>query len=606
MNIKIKRNIITLKYFTINRHIILFGVFCLFFGLLQAQITPRQLRNQILQSQNPVTKQSKKENKKPRTKSIFGGKSGSLAPIVNPLDNKRATLVFLEDAQVMSFDQVIRPDIKLLVGNVRFRHDNALLYCDSAYFYEKANSLDAFGNVRIVQGDTLFVYGDLLFYDGNLKLARIRKNVRLENRKTTLTTDSLNYDRITNFAYYYNGGKIVDPQNTLTSAWGKYSTTTNAALFQKNVHLVNDNFIMDADSLRYNTKTNIANLICPTHIVYDKETDIDSKNGWYNTNTEQMMLLDRSVIKQKDGKTIEGDTVFYDKSKNYGEAFTKVILNDTVQKTTLYGNYLYYNDSTEMGIASDSALLVDWSGADTLYVHADTLFTAKDSVYDVMRGFNNVRFYRKDVQGICDSLVYSSRDSIMKMHVDPVLWTEKNQLSGDFITALMKNEKVEKVTVDENAMAVQREDSAYFNQISGKQIIAYIDSSQLQRVEVSGNAETIYFPRDDKDSTFIGINKTESSYVVMHFKNKKVERMVLTAASSGTMYPLEKLSGDELVLKNFFWIEEQRPKNEKDVLITFPKSPRENLIPAIKATSKPEKKDSKNEKSTGKSESNKL
>ena len=588
MNIKFKRNIIAFWGTIIYRHILIFGVLCLFIGVIDAQIRPRQLRNQILQSQNPVKPTPQKGAKKQRARSIRASKPGSLAPIVNPLENKKATLIFLEDAQIMSFDQVLHPDIQVLRGAVRFRHDNTLLYCDSAYFYEKANSLDAFGNVRIVQGDTLFVYGDLLFYDGNLKLARIRKNVKLENRKTTLTTDSLNYDRITNYAYYYTGGKIVDSQNTLTSVWGQYSTTTNEALFRNNVHLVNDNFVMDADSLRYNTKTNIANLICPTHIVYDKETDIDSKNGWYNTNSEQMMLLDRSVIKQKDGKTIVGDTVFYDKTLNYGEAFSKVVLNDTIQKSTLYGNYIYYNDSTEVGIASDSALLVDWSGADTLYVHADTLFTSKDSVYDVMRGFYNVRIYRNDVQGICDSLVYSSRDSIMNMHGDPVLWTENNQLSGDFIKAVMKNEQVDRINVENNAMVIQREDSAYFNQISGKQIIAYIDSSQLHKVDVNGNAETIYFPRDEKDSTLIGINKTESSYVVMYFKNKVVERIVLTSASSGTMYPLDQLKGSELLLKNFFWIDEQRPKSDKDVLIIFPKTPRQNSLPTLTSDTKPE------------------
>ncbi len=599
MKSKVHRNTFTNSSKIVIRHIILFGVLCLFIGATDAQIRPRQLRNQILQSQNPVNKTTpKKETRKRRAKSISASKPGSLAPIVNPLANSRATLVYLEDSETMNFDQEVNPDVQLLKGNVRFRHDNTLLYCDSAYFYAKANSLDAFGNVRIVQGDTLFVYGDLLFYDGNLKLARLRKNVRMENRKTTLTTDSLNYDRITNFAYYYTGGKIVDSQNTLTSIWGQYSPTTNAALFKNSVHLVNDNFIMDADSLRYNTKTNIANLICPTHIVYDKETDIDSKNGWYNTNSEQMMLLDRSVIKQKDGKTIVGDTVFYDKNLNYGEAFSKVILNDTVQKTTLYGNYLYYNDSTEIGIASDSALLVDWSSTDTVYVHADTLFTSKDSVFDVMRGFYNVRFFRNDVQGICDSLVYSSRDSIMNMYREPVLWSEKNQLSGDFINVIMKNEKVEKINVNNNSMVVQREDSAFFNQISGKEIVAQVDSGQLKRVDVSGNAETIYFPRDDKDSTFIGINKTESSYVVMHFKNKKIERVVLTAASSGTMYPINQLTGGDLILKNFFWIEEQRPKNKKDVLTTYPKIPRENTIPTSKSDSKTMNDELKMEKST--------
>ncbi|MDO9152522.1 MAG: OstA-like protein, partial [Paludibacter sp.] len=592
MNVNIKRIVFRVRGSSIFRHIILFGVLCFFIAASVAQIRPRQLRNQILQSSNPVTKPTPQKATQ-KAKSIKASKQGSLAPIVNPLDNKKATLVFLEHSETMMVDEIMHPDIQVIKGNVRFRHNNALLYCDSAYFYKNANSFDAFSNVRIVQGDTLFVYGDFLFYDGNQRLARLRQNVKMVNRNTTLTTDSLNYNRSTNFAYYYTGGKIVDAENTLTSVWGQYSTSTNQALFKNAVNLTNANFILTADSLRYNTKSNVANIISPTHIIYDKETNIDSKNGWYNTRTEQMMLLDRSVITQKDGKVIIGDTVFYDKIKKYGEVFSKVILNDTVQKTTLYGNYLYYNENTEVGIAADSALLVDWSSKDTMYMHADTLFTAKDSIYDVSRGYYNVRFFRNDVQGICDSLIYSTRDSVMHMFGEPVLWNEKNQLSGDFIKIITKNQKVESINVENNAIVVQREDSLYFNQISGKQIVALVDSGALRKVDVSGNAETIYFPRDEKDSTIIGVNKTESSYVILHFKDRKVERIVLTAASSGTMYPIDQLSGGDLLLKNFFWLENQRPKDEIDVLKTYPKTPRNSSDVVNKSVSNTESKDLK-------------
>ena len=293
-----------------HRHIIFYGVLCLFIVALQAQIRPKQLRNEVLQSMAPP-----KPAKKAKGKRIPLPVFKPLTPIINPLNNKKATLVFLENSETLSFDKLKNPDVQILKGNVRFRHDAALLYCDSAYFYEKANSLDAFGHVRIVQGDTLFIYGDLLYYDGNIKLARLRHNVRMVNRKTTLTTDSLNYDRLGNLAYYYTGGKIKDDVNTLTSIWGEYSPATNDALFKTTVHLVNKNFILDADTLRYNTKTNVANLIGPTHILYNNETNIYSNKGWYNTATDRSMLLNRSIVKHKDGKTMIGDTIFYDKKK---------------------------------------------------------------------------------------------------------------------------------------------------------------------------------------------------------------------------------------------------------------------------------------------------
>lgn len=556
-----------------NRHIVLFGVLCLFIVVLQAQIRPKQLRKEVLLSQDPqrqITKSTKKSRQEARKVKVLAERK-PLAPTINPLSRRGVTLVFLEHSETLTFDKVTSPDMQVLKGNVRFRHDNVLLYCDSAYFFEKANSLNAFGHVRIIQGDTLFVYGDKLYYDGNTKLARMRHNVRMVNRKTTLVTDSLNYDRLANLSYYYTGGKITDQLNVLTSIWGQYSPSTNDALFKNKVNLKNKNFVLDSDTLKYNTKTNIANIVGPTHILYNDETDIYSTRGWYNTSTDRSMLLDRSKVKHKDGKTLIGDTIFYDKKLKYGEGFTHVIMNDSVQKSTLYGEYCYFSDLTKTGLATDSALLVDWSGKDSLFVHADTLLTSKDSIYNVARGYYHVRIFRNDIQGVCDSLVYSARDSIMNMHGDPILWSDNNQLSGEFIQAFTKNKKVEHIFIQRSAVAIQHEDSLFYNQLSGKEIIAYVDSGQLKKVKVNGNAETIYFPRDEKDSTLIGLNKTQSSFVDMYFKNKKVQRVVMTTASNGTMYPLLQLSGSDLYLKNFFWLEDQRPKNKLDLFHVYPK-----------------------------------
>jgi lipopolysaccharide export system protein LptA len=565
------------KQFSIIKYIVLGGVLCLFFTKPTAQVRPGQLRQEILNNQHAKTKPTTKENKRNRrpVKSLIPPKP--LAPIVNPLNNRNATLVYLENTETLAYDQFKNPDLKILKGNVRFKHDNAYLYCDSAYFYEKANSLDAFSNVRIVQGDTLFVYGDFLYYDGNQKLARLRQNAKMVNRETTLTTDSLNFDRNTNLAYYYTGGKIVDPENTLTSVWGQYNTSTNDALFRNNVLLTNPNYSMNADTLQYNTKTNFANIIGPTKIVYKDETDIFSTKGWYNTTNERMMLLDRSLVKHKDGKTIIGDTIFYDKAQKYGEAFVNVIMTDSTEKSTLSGNYVYYNENTETGLATNKALLVEWSSKDTLWLHADTLRTFKDSIFNTAKGYLNVRLYRNDIQGICDSLIFAERDSIINMYGEPVLWAEENQLSGEFIQAFTKNKKVERVHIQRSAMAVQKVDSLSFNQLSGKEIIAYIDSSELRRVNVNGNAETIYYPMDDADSTLIGLNKTESSYVVMYLKNKKAERIVMTSSTSGVMYPLGQLTGGDIYLKNFFWLEKQRPTSSAAVLVIPEKEIRQKI-----------------------------
>lgn len=556
---------------------ILIGSMWFSFFNLSAQIRHKSLREEVLkeqQSTKTVTTESKlkEESVSPKTKKLEPLEP--VAPIKTPFDQKTAKLIYLENADRGSVDQDLRPDVQVLNGNVKFRHDDAVMSCDSAYLYQKSNSFDAFGNIKIVQGDTLFAYGDKLYYDGNTKLVRLRGKAKLVNRNTTLTTDSLNYDRNTQLAYYFTGGKIVDPENTLTSVWGQYSTATENALFRNQVKLVNENFVMDADTLIYNTKTHIADLVGDTHILYQDETDIFTQKGWYNTETERSMLLDRSYLINEDGKYMTGDTIFYDKIKKYGEIFGKAFLNDSIQKSSLFGNYVYYNEEDELGIATDSALLVDWSAEHTLYVHADTLKTYKDSIYNEAEAWRNVRFYREDVQGIADSLVYSSRDSVMHLVNEPVVWQEKQQFSSETIHIFTKNQEVEKINLEQAAIIIEQVDSAFYNQISGKDITAFLDSSELKRLEVNGNAETVYFIRDEHDNSLLGANRTESSYVVFHFKDKKMDRTVFPSATTGEFHPIEMITDDFMYLSNYFWLETHRPLSKDDVFKRLPPAPR--------------------------------
>ena len=467
------------------------------------------------------------------------------------------------------------PDVQIIFGNleagqqVRFRHDGAIMYCDSAHVRGRDNTFNAFGNVRIIEGDSIFIYGDYLFYDGNTRIARLRRNVRMLHNNSILTTDSLNYDRDRDLAYYWTGGKLQDGENTLTSVWGQYSPNTNQAVFRNNVRLVNESMRMYSDTLRYNTETGIADIVGFTHIIHNDETNIFSTKGWHNTETEQSMLFNRSLIVHTDGRTVTGDTLFYDRQNHFVEGFSNVEMNDTIQQVTLLGHYVFFDELREFGFATDSALFIDWSDDDRLYLHADTLHLSKDSIYDVLRALHNVRFFRVDIQGASDSLVYSSRDSIAIMFGQPVVWSGENQLSGEVIRGYVANETLERIHIPRGAFVIQQVDDYHFNQISGNELTAFIHDGELRRVEVSGSAETIYYPVDDADSTIIGVNKTQSSHVNMFFVEQQIERIVLTVASSGTMYPLGELSGEELFLSGFFWIEEQQPRKPEDVFFRF-------------------------------------
>lgn len=516
-----------------------------------------------------------------------------LLSVVNCRLSVAQTLVYLERADNLLFDQNILPDARIVVGNVLFRHDDALMYCDSANFYEASNSLEAFGHVKMVQGDTLTGYGDKLFYDGNTKLARLRHHVRLLHHQAELTTDSLNYNRIQDIAYYFSGGKIVDELNILTSRWGQYTPYNKRAAFRDSVHLINDRFTMDTDTLLYDTESHVAELVSPTNILYEKETTILSSSGLYNTRTEESQLFNRSQVIHSDGMFLTGDTIYYDKQQSFGRLYGNIELIDSTQQVTLRGNYgeMYEQGATadlhpdwgSHGFATREALLEHWGDSLHTYMHADTLFTEelalsdtlpKDSTFRRVRAHHNVRIYRDDMQGICDSAVYLGNDSIGKMYGSPVCWNDNNQVSADSILVFFRNEEIDYAHGLGSAICIQQHDLIHYNQMSGKEIIAHVKDGDVYRIDVNGNAETVFFPVDETDHTLSGCNRTQSSFVKVYMNNRKVDYVLFTTATTGTMYPMDQVTDAVMHLGAFFWAEDERPRTPADVLLTVPRTNR--------------------------------
>lgn len=459
------------------------------------------------------------------------------------------------------------PDAQILVGDVVFRHDSIYMYCDSACFYEKNNSLEAFNNVKMVQGDTLFLYGDQLFYDGNTQMAQVRNNVRMENRTTTLTTDSLNYDRIANLGYFFDGGTLMDEQNVLTSDWGEYSPATKMSVFNYEVKLVNPQFTLTSDTLRYNTDTKIASIVGPSDIDSD-DNHIYSELGFYYTQQGQAELLDRSVL-TNNGKQMTGDSLFYDRNRGIGEAFRNVELIDTINKNMLTGDYCFYNQLTGYAFATDKAVATDFSQGDSLFIHADTLqlytfHVNTDSVYREARAFHKVRFYRTDLQGVCDSLVFSSKDSCLTLYQDPILWNGKQQLLGERIMVYMNDSTIEWAHIQNQALSVEQLDSVNYNQVSGKDMKAYFKGGEMKQVDVIGTVRLVYYPME-KDSTMLGMNTSETSQLSMFLENRKLKKMTMSPQSNGTLYPMSQIPQTKMKLDNFAWFDYVRPLNKRDI-----------------------------------------
>ena len=475
----------------------------------------------------------------------------------------KKTKVYLEHANTLSFDKEVNADAQFLQGDVCFRHDSSYMYCDSAYFFETTNSLEAFSNVRMEQGDTLFVYGNYLFYDGNTQIAYLRENVRMENGQVTLFTDSLNYERIPDIGYYFDGGLIVDSLNQLSSFYGQYSPGTKLAIFNDSVRLENPNFTLYSDTLHYNTESKIATILGPSVIVSDSGT-IHSSRGWYNTETNTSLLLDRSEV-YSGNRVLIGDSISYNQDAGFGEAFGNMCLRDTAQKVTLEGQYGYYNERTEYAFATDSARFLEYSQKDTLYLHADTLeMSTLDSTAREIKAFHGVRFYRIDMQGVCDSMQFNTRDSILYMYENPILWNEQYQLYGDTIEIYMNDSTIDYAHVIQFAFAVQHLDSSYYNQLKGNDLKAYFEGQAVRQIDVEGNAESIYYPLES-DGAKIGLNETKSGFLTVWVKENKLEKLKIWPNPLGNLTPIPDLKPEQKTLKDFYWYDYLRPKNKDDI-----------------------------------------
>ena len=488
--------------------------------------------------------------------------------------------VYLLHADETRFNQRINPDAQILVGDVVFRHDSMYMYCDSALFYEASNSLDAYGNVRMNQGDTLFLYGDRLYYNGDEMLAKVRDNVVMIDKEMTLTTDSLNYDRTINLGYYFNWGTVEDTLNVLTSEWGEYDTQTNDAVFNYEVTLTNPNFVLTSDTLLYNTRTQVATITGPSDIKSNRN-HIYSTLGRYYTATEQAHLLNRSVL-SNDNKRLIGDSIYYDRNNGFGEAFDNVELDDFAGKTRLTGNYTYYNELADSAYATRRAIAIDYSQGDSMFIHGDTLrlltrHPDTDSVYRIVQAYRKVRIYREDVQAVCDSLEFNSLDSCMTMYFDPVIWNGPQQVLGEVIRVYLNDSTVEWAHVENQALIVERVDTNQYNQISGREVKAYFVNGNIDRSDVEGNVLVIYYYTEAGDSIAFGMNTTECTYLTAYMKDRQVDKLLIKNQSNGVFYPITQIPTGKDKLPNFAWLNKLRPLSKEDIMIWRGKSNEQKL-----------------------------
>lgn len=628
-----------------------------------------------------------------------------IKPVIPGVNRYQQDKIFLEYADSLYKVQNWRDttEKQILKGSVKFRQAGMWMYCDSAYYYPELNSLDAFGNVKMEQGDTLFVYADKLYYEGNERMAKLkngpsRSKVKLINRDVTLTTDSLDYSLAMELGWYEKWGTIDDKVNTLTSLYGEYSPGTKNADFYHDVVLVNNenNFTMLTDTLHYNTDTHLARIESSTEIQGANDTIITTQ-GIYDTQLGNAELLARSMIIHRDSNnnvtTLEGDSIIYDKISRISRAYMfrdpdkhsmPMVLTDTAHRTTLIGGFGIYNDSTREALASIYPLLMEYSQNDTLFLRADTIrtyivtemvatgrrwtasgypekdgvpiikandltiwidsvffsvvpdlvkaplrlllsaipapkekpkekpsevkpvpekdvqtlageetepeegilpgennpeeekiavsaadsvATPKDSIpkvpkdFHVALAYHRARFFKQDIQGVADSMVFVERDSMMFMFRKPIVWSGERQVTGNRIDVHFNDSTADWAVLPESGMMSEHVDEDFYNQLAGKTLFATFENQTLKKLEVSGNVETIFLPQES-DSTYNRMVTAESSFLTIELDSNKMDRLKMWPEVTGKVTPIFLVKKSEQYLQKFRWWSALRPERE--------------------------------------------
>ncbi|MEE0423420.1 MAG: OstA-like protein [Prevotella sp.] len=484
--------------------------------------------------------------------------------------------VYLLHADELRYDMFGRnPDAQIVKGKVSFMHQGGHLTCDSAYFYQGTNSVKAFGHVHYRQGDTLSLTCERAEYDGMMQMMHARRNVVLHHRRQTLKTDSLDFDRLYNMANFFDGGTLIDGKDRLVSDWGEYHTETREAKFVFNVKLRSGKDVVTTDTLYYDVPTSTAHMVGPSKIVSGSSV-VHTADGYYDTKTDKAKLFGRSTLVDKD-KSITGDSLYYVKngeSTGYGN----VVYVDKKNKNSLTCNYLRYNEKTGMGFATKRPVAIDYSQKDTLWMHSDTMriYTFNintDSVYRKVHAYPHVRAFRNDMQAICDSLVFNSKDSCMTMYKDPIIWNANRQMLGEEIRAYMADSTIRFAHVIGQALSIeQMPDSVHYNQITSSEMKSYFEKGEMKMTEAIGNVQTVYYMTNDKDSSLVGLNYLETDTMRMYLGAARKLDKIWTNKFTSTMYPITQVPPAKYKLPNFAWFEDLRPTDKNDIFVWRGKS----------------------------------
>jgi len=474
-------------------------------------------------------------------------------------------------------------ELKILSGKVQLRQGTALFYCDSCVVNSTAHIFEAFGNVHINDHDTTNIYSDYLRYLTNTKIAYFNGHVKMSDGHATLTTTDLTYDLNTKIGTYNKGGRVVNKKSVLTSGEGIYYSDLRDIYFKNNVELKDPAYTLKSDSLLYNTETQIARFISETYIKDSSGRIIRTKEGYYDLVKRHAEFFSRSTIEDK-SMTASADQMASDDSSGTIQMEGNAVLRDTAKGQVVIAGRIFHNKKTDASLATKKPLMIVKQDNDSIYIAADTLFSArltdlyrndtamlktfhfkdKDSTNRYFEAYRHVRVFSDSVQAVSDSLFYTFKDSIFQLYYDPVVWSKKNQITGDTIFLYTKNKKASRIQTIENSFMVSEVESGVYNQIQSNRIDGYFKDGSLDSVRAKGMAESVYFIQDE-DSAYTSSNQTKSDAIDMYFQKGELYRVVFRIDLKGTVYPISQKQPDQMHLPGFKWLINRRPKTKYDL-----------------------------------------
>ncbi len=467
-------------------------------------------------------------------------------------------------ANILTYDAAVNTDLQILIGDVRFEHEGAVCYSDTAYFNEVLNTIDAYGQKLVVHiNDSVSLFGKHIQYDGNTRQAVINHDVRLTNESAILYSDKLHYDRNIDVGYYNTGGRVESGQSVLTSKEGWFYTKHNELYFRDSAVLLTPEYTVNSDTLKYNTATEVAFFLGPT-LIYSDSNIMYCEYGWYETWSDICEFQKESRLYNKT-QCLIADTIWYDKKNDIGIARRSVSIIDSVENVLFLSNYAEYQAKRGNAYLTDSAVAVLIEGKDSLFLHGDVLYVNFDSNQTVtlMQAYYNVQFFRNDLQGSCDSLVYDAKDSVITLINSPIMWSEENQFLADTIRLYIQNGQISEIHYVNNASVFADVfEEKKFNQVKGDYMIAYFADNHIQTVFVDGSAECLYYVQED-NKDLIGVQKSTSAQMRVFFEDNQVRIIRFYEDVKGKVYPEELL--EDPFLQDFIWLDQYRPKKKEDI-----------------------------------------